>query len=160
MAERQADLLPVPYYHVVFTLPAAIAEIAYQNKAVVYDLLFKASAETILTIAGDPEHLGARIGITSVLHTWGSALVHHPHVHMIVPAGGLSHDGRCWIACRAKFFLPWRALSKLFRRLMLQKLLAAHAAGQLQFFGRHRHLGERAAITAFLAPLRKIKWYV
>ena len=160
LAERQADLLPVPYYHVVFTVPAAIAEIAYQNKAVVYDLLFKASAETMMTIAGDPEHLGARIGITSVLHTWGSALVHHPHVHMIVPAGGLSHDGQRWVACRAKFFLPWRALSKLFRRLMLQKLLAAHAAGQLQFFGTHRRLGERAAITAFLAPLRKIKWYV
>lgn len=160
LAERQAELLPVPYYHVVFTVPAAIAEIAYQNKAVVYDLLFKASAETMLTIAGDPEHLGARIGITSVLHTWGSALVHHPHVHMIVPAGGLSQDGQRWIACRPKFFLPWRALSKLFCRLMLEKLLAAHAAGRLQFFGRHRRLGERAAFDAFLAPLRKIKWYV
>jgi putative transposase/transposase-like zinc-binding protein len=160
LAERQADLLPVPYYHVVFTVPAAIAEIAYQNKAVVYDLLFKASAETMLTIASDPEHLGARIGITSVLHTWGSALVHHPHVHMIVPAGGLSHDGQRWIACRPKFFLPWRALSKLFRRLMLEKLLAAHAAGQLQFFGRHCLLDEDAAFAAFLAPLRKIKWYV
>jgi hypothetical protein len=160
LTERQADLLPVPYYHVVFTVPAAIAEIAYQNKAVVYDLLFKVSAETMLTIAGDPEHLGARIGITSVLHTWGSALVHHPHVHMIVPAGGLSHDDQRWVACRPKFFLPWRALSKLFRRLMLEKLLAVHAAGQLQFFGRHRHLGERAAFAAFLAPLRKVKWYV
>jgi Putative transposase/Transposase zinc-binding domain len=160
LAERQADLLPVPYYHVVFTVPAAIAEIAYQNKAVVYDLLFKASAETMLTIASDPEHLGARIGITSVLHTWGSALVHHPHVHMIVPAGGLSHDRQRWIACRPKFFLPWRALSKLFRRLMLEKLLAAHAAGQLQFFGRHCPLDEGAAFAAFLAPLRKIKWYV
>jgi Putative transposase/Transposase zinc-binding domain len=160
LAERQADLLPVPYYHVVFTLPAAIAEIAYQNKAIVYDLLFKASAETMLTLAADPKHLGARIGITSVLHTWGSALVHHPHVHMIVLAGGLSHDGQRWVACRPKFFLPWRALSKLFRRLMLEKLLAAHAGGRLQFFGRHRHLGERAAFAVFLAPLRKIKWYV
>jgi putative transposase/transposase-like zinc-binding protein len=160
LAERQADLLPVPYYHVVFTLPTAIAEIAYQNKAIVYDLLFKASAETMLTIAADPEHLGARIGITSVLHTWGSALVHHPHVHMIVLAGGLSHDGQRWVACRPKFFLPWRALSKLFRRLMLQKLLATHAAGELQFFGRHRRLNEAAAFAAFLAPLRKIKWYV
>jgi predicted Zn-ribbon and HTH transcriptional regulator len=160
LADRQSELLPVPYYHVVFTLPVAIADIAYQNKAVVYDLLFKASAETMLTIAGDPEHLGARIGFTSVLHTWGSALVHHPHVHMIVPGGGLSLDGQRWVACRPNFFLPWRALSKLFRRLMLEKLLAAHAAGQLQFFGRHRHLGERAAFAAFLAPLRKIKWYV
>jgi hypothetical protein len=113
----------------------------------------------MLTIAGDPEHLGARIGFTSVLHTWGSTLVHHPHVHMIVLAGGLSHDGQRWVSCRPKFFLPWRALSKLFRRLMLQKLLAAHAAGQLQFFGRHRRLGEGAAFAAFLAPLRKIKWY-
>ena len=152
LAERQADLLPVSYYHVVFTVPAAIAEIAYQNKAVVYDLLFKASAETMLTIAGDPEHLGARISITSVLHTWGSALVHHPHVHMIVPAGGLSHDGRRSVAYRPKFFLPWRVLSKLFCRLMLQKLLAAHAAGQLQFFGSRRRLGEAAAFAAFLAP--------
>lgn len=160
LAERQADLLPVPYYHVVFTVPAAIAEIAYQNKAVVYGLLFKASAETMLTIAGDPKHLGARIGITSVLHTWGSALVHHPHVHMIVPAGGLSHDSQRWVASRPKFFLPWRALSKLFRRLMLQKLLAAHAAGQLQFFGRHCRLGEAPTFAALLAPLRKIKWYV
>jgi Zn finger protein HypA/HybF involved in hydrogenase expression len=160
LAERQAELLPVPYYHVVFTVPAAIADIAYQNKAVVYDLLFKVSAETMLTIAADPEHLGARIGITSVLHTWGSALVHHPHVHMIVPAGGLSLDGRRWVSCRPKFFLPWRALSKLFCRLMLQKLLAAHAAGQLQFFGRHRRLGEPATFAASLAPLRKIKWYV
>jgi hypothetical protein len=160
LAERQSELLPVPYYHVVFTVPAAIADIAYQNKAVIYDLLFKASAETMLTIAADPEHLGARIGITSVLHTWGSALVHHPHVHMIVPGGGLSRDGQRWIACRPKFFLPWLVLSKLFRRLMLEKLLAAHVAGQLQFFGQHRRLSERAAFAAYLAPLRKVKWYV
>jgi hypothetical protein len=160
LAERQAELLPVPYYHIVFTLPAAIADIAYQNKAVVYDLLFKASAETMLTIAGDPKHLGARIGITSVLHTWGSALTHHPHVHMIVPGGGISLDGSRWVSCRSRFFLPWPVLAKLFRRLMLVKLLAAHAAAQLQFFGQHSHLAERAAFTAFLAPLRKIRWYV
>ena len=160
LAERQAELLPVPYYHIVFTMPAAIADIAYQNKAVVYDLLFKASAETMLTIAGDPKHLGARIGITSVLHTWGSALTHHPHVHMIVPGGGISLDGSRWVSCRSRFFLPWLVLAKLFRRLMLEKLLAAHAANQLQFFGQHSHLAERAAFTAFLAPRRLTKWYV
>ncbi len=160
LAERQAELLPVPYYHIVFTMPAAIADIAYQNKAVVYDLLFKASAETMLTIAGDPKRLGARIGITSVLHTWGSALTHHPHVHMIVPGGGISLDGSRWLSCRSRFFLPWLVLAKLFRRLMLEKLLAAHAADRLQFFGQHSHLAERAAFTGFLAPLRKTKWYV
>ena len=160
LAERQADLLAVPYYHIVFTMPAAIADIAYQNKAVAYDLLFKASAETMLTIASDPKHLGARIGITSVLHTWGSTLTHHPHVHMIVPGGGIALDGSRWVSCRSRFFLPWRVLAKLFRRLMLEKLVAAHAAGQLQFFGQHRQLAKRAAFNAFLAPLRKIRWYV
>jgi hypothetical protein len=160
LAERQAELLPVPYYHIVFTMPAAIADIAYQNKAVIYDLLFKASAETMLTIAGDPKHLGARIGFISVLHTWGSALTHHPHVHMIVPGGGISLDGSRWVSCRSRFFLPWLVLAKLFRRLMLEKLLAAHAADQLQFFGQHSHLAERAAFTAFLAPRRLTKWYV
>ena len=122
LAAREADLLPVPYYHVVFTLPAAIADIAYQNKAVVYDLLFKASAETLTTIAADPKHLGARIGITSVLHSWGSAMTHHPHVHMIVPGGGISLDGKRWVACRPGFFLPVRVLSRLFRRLFLERL--------------------------------------
>ena len=160
LAERQAELLPVPYYHVVFTLPAAIADIAYQNKAVVYDLLFKASAETMLTIAGDPEHLGARIGITSVLHTWGSAMTHHPHVHMIVPGGGLSLDGKSWVSCRPRFFLPGQVLSRLFRRLLLQKLIAAHKAGQLNFFGKHAPLAERQAFATYLAPLHKIDWYV
>jgi hypothetical protein len=160
LAERQAELLPVPYYHVVFTLPATIADIAYQNKAVVYGLLFKASAETILTIAGDPEHLGARIGIISVLHTWGSALVHHPHVHMIVPGGGLSLDGKSWISCRPGFFLPAKVLSRLFRRLFLQKLLAVHKAGQLTFFGKHAALTERKAFATYLAPLHQIDWYV
>jgi hypothetical protein len=127
---------------------------------VVYDLLFKASAQTMLTIAGDPKHLGARIGITSVLHTWGSTLTHHPHVHMIVPGGGIALDGSRWLSCRSRFFLPWRVLAKLFRRLMLEKLVAAHAAGQLQFFGQHSHLAKRAAFTAFLTPLRKTRWYV
>ena len=125
LAERQAELLPVPYYHLVFTLPAAIADIAYQNKAVVYDLLFRAASETLLTIAADPKHLGARIGFTAVLHTWGSALTHHPHLHIIVPGGGISPDGPRWVSCRRGFFLPVRVLSTLFRRLMLAKLAAA-----------------------------------
>src|SRR6516225_3613419 len=130
LAEREAELLPVPYFHVVFTLPARIADIAYQNKAVIYDLLFKASSETMLTIAADPKHLGARIGILSVLHTWGSALTHHPHVHMIVPGGGFSLDGKSWVECRPDFFLSVRVLSRLFRRLLLDKLAVAHKAGQ------------------------------
>ena len=134
LAEREAELLPVPYFHVVYTLPAPIADIAYQNKRVIYDLLFKASAETTLTIAADPKHLGAKIAITSVLHTWGSAMTHHPHVHMIVPGGGLSADASRWIACRPNFFLPVRVLSRLFRRLFLSMLAAAHEAGQLKFY--------------------------
>jgi hypothetical protein len=137
LAAREADLLPVPYFHVVYTLPAQIADIAYQNKTVIYDLLFKASAETTLTIAADPKHLGARIGFISVLHTWGSALTHHPHVHMVVPGGGLSPDGSRWIACRPRYFLTVEVLSALFRRLLLQMLVAAHDAGRLQFFGEH-----------------------
>jgi hypothetical protein len=160
MEAREAELLPVPYFHIVFTLPAAIADIAYQNKAVIYDLLFKASSETMLTIAADPKHLGARIGITSVLHTWGSAMTHHPHVHMIVPGGGLSMDGSRWVAGKPRFFLPVRVLSKLFRRLMIEKLVAAHAAGRLQFFGTHAHLADTKAFAAFLAPLRKKRWFV
>jgi len=157
---REAELLPVPYFHLVFTLPAQIADIAYQNKAVVYNILFKASAETMLTIAADPKHLGATIGITAVLHSWGSAMTHHPHVHMIVPGGGISSDGRRWIACRPGFFLPVLVLSKLFRRLMLEKLVAAHAAGKLQFFGSHAHLAQSEAFAAVLAPLRKTRWFV
>jgi hypothetical protein len=160
MAAREAELLPVQYFHVVFTLPAAIADIAYQNKAVIYGLLFKASAEAMQTIAADPQHLGARIAITSVLHTWGSAMTHHPHVHMVVPGGGLSEDGKQWIACRKGFFLPVRVLSKLFRRLMLEKLLAAHASGQLGFHGRHEHLTEPRAFKRFLRPCRRRKWFV
>ena len=160
LAAREADLLPVPYFHVVFTLPAPIADIAYQNKAIIYDILFKASSETMLTIAADPKHLGARIGITAVLHTWGSALIHHPHVHMIVPGGGFSLDGQRWIPCRPHYFLPVQVLSRLFRRLLLEKLVAAHKAGQLKFFGDHAALIERKAFAAYLAPLRTIEWVV
>ena len=160
LAAREADLLPVPYYHVVFTLPAAIADIAYQNKAVIYDILFKASAETLTTIAADPKHLGARVGITSVLHTWGSAMTHHPHVHMIVPGGGISLDGKRWVACRVGFFLPVRVLSRLFRRLFLERLLAAHQANRLKFFGEHAALADAQAFAAYLAPLRRAEWVV
>ena len=158
--ERKADLLPVPYYHVVFTLPAPIADIAYQNKAAIYDLLFKASAETMITIAADPKHLGARIGLTSVLHSWGSAMTHHPHVHMIVPGGGIALDGERWISCRPGFFLPVRVLSRLFRRLFLKKLIATHDAGHLKFFGDHVQLAGRDAFIAYLAPLRQSEWVV
>jgi Putative transposase/Transposase zinc-binding domain len=160
LAEREAELLPVPYFHVVYTLPAPIADIAYQNKAVIYDLLFKASAETTLTIAADPKHLGARIGFMSVLHTWGSALTHHPHVHMVVPGGGLSPDGSRWIACRPHYFLTVEVLSALFRRLFLQMLVAAHHAGRLQFFGDHARLADKAAFKAYLRPLREVDWVV
>jgi len=161
LAAREADLLPVPYFHVVFTLPAAIADIAYQNKAVIYDILFAASAETMVTIAADPRHLGARIGITSVLHTWGSALTHHPHVHMIVPGGGISLDGSRWASCRRpRFLLPVPVLARLFRGKFLAKLYAAYKAGRLKFFGVHAHLNDAKAFKAYLAPLRKIDWYL
>jgi hypothetical protein len=160
LAAREAELLPVPYYHLVFTLPALIADLAYQNKAVIYDALFKAAAETLLTIAADPKYLGARIGLTAVLHTWGSALTHHPHVHIIAPGGGIALDGQRWIACRPGFFLPVRVLSRLFRRLFLERLVAAHDAGRLQFFGDHAQLSEPGAFTASLAPLRKAEWVV
>src|SRR5213596_3787414 len=160
LAAREAELLPVPYYHVVFTLPAQIADIAYQNKAVIYDILFTTSAETMTTIAADPKHLGARIGITSVLHTWGSALTHHPHVHMIVPGGGISLDRERWVACRPNFFLPVRVLSRLFRRLVLERLDAAHRAEHLQFFGKHVALTNARAFAAYLAPLRNSEWVV
>jgi hypothetical protein len=144
----------------VFTLPAEIGDIAYQNKAVIYDLLFKASGETMLTIAADPKHLGARIGITAVLHTWGSAMTHHPHLHMIVPGGGISPGGDRWIAARPNFFLPVLVLSRLFRRLMLEKLVAAHAASKLTFFGTHAALADAGRFAAFLAPLKKKRWFV
>jgi Putative transposase/Transposase zinc-binding domain len=160
LAAREAELLPVPYFHVVFTLPAQIADVAYQNKAVIYDLLLKTSAETLITIAADPKHLGVRIGILSVLHTWGSALTHQPHVHMIVPGGGISLDGSKWISCQSRFLLPVKVLSQLFRRLFLNKLLAAHHAGELQFFADHAPLSDRQAFVGFLAPLRNSKWVV
>ena len=160
LEEREKELLPVPYFHVVFTLPAKIADIAYQNKAVIYGILFKASAETMLTIAADPKHLGARIGILSVLHTWGSALTHHPHIHMIVPGGGFSLDGAQWVACRPSFFLSVRVLSRLFRRLVLEKLASAHQAGQFQFFGPHAALTNAQTFATYLAPLRKKEWVV
>jgi hypothetical protein len=151
----------------VFTLPAEIGDIAYQNKAEIYAILFKAAAETLITIAADPKHLGARIGLTAVLHTWGSALTHHPHVHCIVPGGGLSlacpgqrSGGERWISCRPGFFLPVRVLSRLFRRLFLEKLAAAHDAGRLRFFGNHARLIEPSAFAVYLAPLRKVEWVV
>lgn len=160
MAARAEDFLPVEYFHVVFTLPAEIARIAYWNKKSVYDLLFRASAETLTTIAADPRHLGASIGMTSVLHTWGSALTHHPHVHIIVPGGGLSPDGTRWISCRPGFFLPVRILSRLFRRLFLQGLMALHRARDLVFFGDLAGLAEDDVFTAWLAPLRRAEWVV
>lgn len=157
---REAELLPVGYFHVVFTLPAPIADIAFQNKRVVYDLLFKASAETMLTIAADPKHLGARIGITAVLHTWGSAMTHHPHVHMIVPGGGISLDGSKWISCRKTFLLSFSVLSQLFKRLFLEKLIKAHDDRLLNFYGEHAGLADRVTFDTFLKPLRKRNWYV
>jgi hypothetical protein len=160
LAAREADLLPVGYFHVVFTLPAEITDIAWQNKAVVYDLLFRAAADTMLTIASDPKHLGARIGITAVLHTWGSALTHHPHVHMIVPGGGIALDGTRWISSRPAFLLPVRVLGALFRRLFLTRLLALFDAGKLAFFGAQAHLAARKAFLRHLSPIRKKRWVV
>ena len=173
LAARQAELLPVPYYHVVFTLPAAIARIAYQNKAVVYAILFRAAAETLRTIAADPKHLGAKIGVTAVLHTWGSAMTHHPHVHCVVPGGGISiargaegesptgtDKSQSWIACRPGFFLPVRVLSRLFRRLFLEKLMAVHQDGELTFFNNLVSLSDPEAFASLLAPYRKIEWVV
>ena len=160
LADRESELLPVGYFHFVFTLPAEIAPVAYQNKRVVYDLLFKTAAETLTTIAADPKHLGARIGATAVLHSWGSAMTHHPHIHMIVPGGGLSLDGARWIRCRRRFLLPVRVLSRLFRRLFLDRLARLHRAGRLQFFGDQSPLAELDAFAAHLAPLRAKNWFV
>lgn len=160
LAEREADLLPVGYFHVVFTLPAEVAAIALQNKAPIYDLLFRTASETMRIIAGDPRHLGARIGITAVLHTWGSALTHHPHIHMIVPGGGLSPDGERWISARPAFLLPVRVLGALFRRLFLTRLLALYDGAQLGFFGSMAHLAERRAFLRHLSPVRKKRWVV
>jgi len=160
LTEREADLLPVGYFHVVFTLPAEVGAIAFHNKALVYDLLFRAASETMQVIAADPRHLGARIGITAVLHTWGSALTHHPHIHMIVPGGGISLDGQRWISARPAFLLPVRVLGALFRRLFLTRLLALFDSGQLVFFGGMTHLGERRAFLRHLSPVRKKRWVV
>jgi hypothetical protein len=157
---REAELLPVGYFHVVFTLPAPVADLAFQNKRVVYDLLFKASSEAMLTIAADPKHLGAKIGITAVLHTWGSAMTHHPHVHMIVPGGGISLDGSKWVSCRKTFLLSFSVLSLLFKRLFLDRLIKAHDDGLLNFYGAHASLADRATFDAFLKPVRKLNWYV
>src|SRR6266480_469342 len=152
LADRQAELLPVPYFHVVFTLPASVGDIAFQNKAAVGAILFRTAAETLATIAADRRHLGARLGMTMVLHTWGQSLQYHPHVHCIVPGGGPSLDGTRWVACRPGFFLPVRVLSRLFRRLFLEKLLAAHKANRLKFFGDHAALADAQAFAAYLAP--------
>jgi hypothetical protein len=160
LAARQAELLLVRYFHVVFTLPKQIADIAYQNKRVIYGLLFQASAEAMLTIAADPKHLGAQIGFTAVLHSWGSAMTHHPHLHMIVPGGGLSPDGKAWVMCRPRFLLPVRVLSRRFRRLFLEKLTAAHQAGQLRFFNHHAALADGAAFKRYLKPVRRAEWAV
>ena len=160
LEDRQADLLPVDYYHVVFTLPAPVSAIAYYNKQIVYDLLFEIAARTLRTIAADPKHLGARIGVTLVLHTWGSALTHHPHVHAIVPGGGLGLDADRWVGCKPGFFLPVRVLSRLFRRLFLEHLQLAHRGGQLRFFGQYAHLADPAMFAQWLAPLRKTEWVV
>ncbi|MCP4828681.1 MAG: IS91 family transposase [Proteobacteria bacterium] len=157
---RQADLLPVEYYHLVFPLPAPISDLAYRNKAVIYTILFKAAAATVQTIAADPKHLGARVGLTLVLHTWGSAMTHHPHVHGIVPGGGLSLDGEQWIYCRPGFFLPVRVLSRLFRRLFLERLNQVYQAGELKFFGEHRSLANTRDFDNWIKPLRKIEWVV
>jgi Putative transposase/Transposase zinc-binding domain len=160
LADRQADLLPVPYFHVVFTVPAPIAEIALHNKAVVYGILFAAAAETLRIIAADPKHLGAQIGLVAVLHTWGQNLHHHPHVHCVVPGGGPSADGTRWVGCRPGFFLPVKVLSRLYRGLFLTRLRAAFDAGQLRFFGALANLAGRSVFAACLRPLRAIPWVV
>lgn len=157
---RQVDLLPVDYYHVVFTLPAPISAIAYYNKAIVYGLLFEITAEVLGTIAADPRHLGAQVGVTLVLHTWGSALTHHPHVHGIVPGGGLSPDGKRWVSCKPGFFLSVRVLSRLFRRRFLEELVAVHRAGKLQFFGEYADLADPKAFAKWLSPVRQCEWVV
>jgi hypothetical protein len=160
LAERQAELLPVPYFHVVFTVPAQVAEIAFQNKAAVYAILFKAASEALRVAAADPRHLGAEIGVVAVLHTWGQNLHHHPHVHCVVPGGGLSVDGQRWVACRPGFFLPVRVLSRLFRRLFLEHLQGAFEAGQLRFFSDLAGLADAGVFTAHLAELKRIEWVV
>ena len=160
LADREAELLPVPYFHVVYTLPSRLRDVAYQNKRVVYDLLMKAAAETTLAIAADPKRLGAQIGITAVLHTWGSALTHHPHVHMIVPGGGLSIDGARWVAARSSFLMHVKVLARLFRGKLLAMLMQAHDMGRLKFFNTHAGLTDARTFKRFIAPLRHINWVV
>ncbi|MFA8443973.1 IS91 family transposase [Yoonia sp.] len=160
MQARMEDLLAVEYFHVVFTLPAETARIALWNKRAIYGLLFRASAETVMTIAADPKRMGARVGMTSVLHTWGSALMHHPHIHMIVPCGGLSPGGTRWIASKPGFFLHVRVLSRLFRRLFIEGLMALHRSGDLAFYSDQKGLAETGAFANWLAPLRKIEWVI
>jgi hypothetical protein len=160
LEDRQEELLPVEYFHVVFTVPEQIAQIAFYNKETVYNILFKATAETLITIAGDPKHLGAGIGFFAILHTWGQNLRHHPHLHCVVPGGGLSPDHERWIACSPGFFLPVRVLSELFRRLFLEALETSFHNGELEFFGELEPLAEASAFTAFLAPLRRADWVV
>ena len=160
MEARQTELLPVEYFHVVFTLPPLIADIAYQNKAVIYNILFNAASETLLTIGRDQKHLGARLGVTAVLHTWGSAMTHHPHLHCIVPGGGISNQGRGWVSCRKGFFLPVRVLSRLFRRLFLEKLREAHRHGELKFYGNNTDLEDHKAFERYLVPVMQTEWVV
>jgi hypothetical protein len=157
---RAGDLLPVPYFHVVFTLPAEIATIAFQNKTIVYAILFRTAAETLRLIAADPKHLGAGIGLIAVLHSWGQTLSYHPHLHCIVPGGGPSSDGTRWIACRPNFFLPVRVLSRLFRRLFLQALRTAFEAGQLQFFGDIAERADPQAFARLLTSAGRQDWVV
>jgi hypothetical protein len=160
IADRQAELLDVPYFHVVFTMPAAIEAIAFQNQTVVYDILFRAASETLRTIAADPKHLGAGIGFLGVLHTWGQNLLHHPHIHFLVPGGGIAPDGERWIACRPGFFPPVRVLSQMFRGRFLHYLEKAFSAGKLNFFSAHRHLHEPAAFRRYLTPVWTTDWVV
>jgi hypothetical protein len=158
--DRQAELLDVPYFHVVFTVPDLIATIAFQNQTVVYDILFRAASETLRTVAADPKHLGAEIGFFGVLHTWGQNLMHHPHIHFLVPGGGIAPDGQSWIACRSGFFLPVRVLSRMFRGLFLHSLEKAFTAGELNFFSAHRRLYEPAAFGRYLTPAWNADWVV
>jgi Putative transposase/Transposase zinc-binding domain len=160
LADRQAELLDVPYFHVVFTVPEPIATIAFQNQTAVYDILFRVASETLRTIAADPKHLGAEIGFLAVLHTWGQNLLHHPHLHCLVPGGGIAPGGQSWITCRSGFFLPVRVLSRVFRGLFLHHLEKAFAAGELHFFPEHRHLHEPTAFRRYLAPTRVTEWVV
>lgn len=160
LEDRHAELLPVEYFHVVFTVPQEMAAIAYQNKAVVYDILFHATAETLRTIAADPRHLGAEIGFIAILHTWGQNLLHHPHLHCVVPGGGVAPDGQRWIACRPGFFLPVRVLSRLFRRLFLTQLRSAFDDGKLRFFNALVALQDRDAFAGYLAPVARTDWIV